>query len=388
MAQHRRNRAPKARLGRLFAGLALGGALAACGQPAPIKVGFAGELTGKQSDLGAHGRDGVQLAVEELNAGDGIAGRPLELLIRDDLGTPAGAAAADQALIEAGVVAIIGHMNSTQTLAGWPVTEAAGMVLLSPVATTPELSGRADHFFRIVPTHEAQAEALARHIAQNRRLERLAVIFDTDNAAFSQSYWQSFDAAYRSFGGQVAAESPFAGSQSPDFAAVIAPLAASGAEGLLVITSALDAALIAQQTRLQGWPVPLFSSAWAQTDLLLQNGGQAVEGMEFTIAFDINSQEPAYQAFSQRFEGRFGRAPTFVEGESYEAALVLFAALERTGGQAAGLPEALEQTRDFAGLVSPITLDEYGDAVRRLFLVTVRDGAYQTLPTILVPGRN
>ncbi|HEY1017180.1 MAG TPA: ABC transporter substrate-binding protein [Herpetosiphonaceae bacterium] len=388
MAQHTRNRAPTARLGGLLAQLVLGSLLTACGQEPPLKLGFAGELTGKQSDLGAHGRDGVQLAVEELNAGGGLAGRQLELVIRDDQGTPAGAVAADQALIEAGVVAIIGHMNSAQTLAGLPVTEAAGMVLLSPVATTPELSGRADHFFRIVPTHENQAEALARHMIQNRRLDRLAVIFDTDNAAFSKSFWESFAESYRSFGGQVTAEAPFAASQNPDFAVLVAPLAASDADGLLIITSALDAALIAQQTRLQGWPVPLFSSAWAQTDVLLQNGGMAVEGMEFTIAFDINSQAPAYQDFRGRFEQRFGRVPTFVEGESYEAALVLFAALDRTGGQAAGLREALLQTQNFAGLVSPITLDQYGDAMRHIFLVTVRDGAYQTLPTVLVPGRN
>jgi len=67
---------------------------------------------------------------------------------------------------------------------------------------------------------------------------------------------------------------------------------------------------------------------------------------------------------------------------------VLFAALEKTTGQAAGLAEALQQTRDFPGLVSNISLDQYGDAVRPLFLVTIKDGAFETLPTVLKPEAN
>jgi branched-chain amino acid transport system substrate-binding protein len=372
----------------VVSGLLLGVLLSSCGSESPIKVGFAGELTGKQSDLGGRGRDGVQLAVETVNARGGIAGRQIELLVRDDLGTPEGARATEDELIKADVVAIIGHMNSTQTVAGWPVAEAAGMILLSPVATSPELSGFADHFFRVVPTHISQAQIFGQHVYQNRGLSRLAIIHDTNNAAYSESYWQAFAEIYQRHGGVVTLELPFSSTAQPDFAALVAQLKESDAQGLLIVTSALDAALIAQQTRLQSWHVPLFSSAWAQTETLLQNGGQAVDGMEFTIAFDVNSANPAFLEFKQRYTQRFGHTPTFADGEAYEAALVLFAALEKTTGQTAGLAEALQQTRDFPGLVSPISLDQYGDAVRPLFLVTIKDGAFKTLPTVLKPAAN
>jgi branched-chain amino acid transport system substrate-binding protein len=362
--------------------LALGG----CARREPIPVGFAGELTGRYSDLGVHGRDGALLAVEMLNDAGGVAGRALELLVRDDLGTPQGAQAADRELIDAGVVAIIGHMTSTQSMAALPVTEEAGMVLLASTTATAELSGLDDFFFRVTSTNAQQARLLAQRIYRRRELSRLAVIYDEDNAAFTQTLWDGFVQTYQALGGQVSGEVRFSSSAEPDFAPLVAELRASDPQGLLIIASALDAALIAQRVRLEGWQIPLFSSGWAHTETLLQNGGQAVEGIEFAISHDTNIQSPAFLDFQARYQARFGRAPTFAAVFSYEAVLVLAAALEKTGGQAKGLPQALSEIRDFEGVMGMISMDEYGDVVRTHFLITVQEGQFVTLDR-LEPGR-
>ncbi len=107
----------------------LGLSISGCAGQEVIRVGFSGELTGRNADLGIQGRNGAQLAVETLNANGGVNGQSIELLIRDDLGTHDGAQTADRELIEAKVVAIIGHMTSGQGVAGYPVTEEAGMVI-------------------------------------------------------------------------------------------------------------------------------------------------------------------------------------------------------------------------------------------------------------------
>ena len=118
-----------------------------CSGKKAIRIGFVAQLTGVQAELGVQERNGVQLAMEKINAKGGIGGRPVELVVRDDLGTPEGARAADRDLIEAGVVAIIGHATSGQTMVGLSVTNPARVVMLSPTATTPELSGLDDFFF-------------------------------------------------------------------------------------------------------------------------------------------------------------------------------------------------------------------------------------------------
>ncbi|MFO7717430.1 MAG: ABC transporter substrate-binding protein, partial [Desulfohalobium sp.] len=98
-----------------LAGIVLLAGLGACGQD-PIRIGFAVPLTGVYSDLGVHGRNGATLAVEEINDRGGIHGRSLRLLPRDDGNSAAQAKAVDRELIDQGVVAIIGHMTSSQSV--------------------------------------------------------------------------------------------------------------------------------------------------------------------------------------------------------------------------------------------------------------------------------
>jgi branched-chain amino acid transport system substrate-binding protein len=97
-------------------------------------------LSGAYADLGIKGRDGVLLAVEKINAADGIAGRPIKLLARDDMGTPEGARVADKELIDAGTVAIIGHMTCRQTIAAMEIIKKAGVMLISPTISIEKLA--------------------------------------------------------------------------------------------------------------------------------------------------------------------------------------------------------------------------------------------------------
>ena len=361
------------------------GTLSGCSNSSSVRIGFAGELTGKQSDLGVQGRNGAQLAAELINASGGIKGRPVELLVRDDLGTPAGAQAADRDLIAAKVVAIIGHMSSGQTLAGLEVTAPASLLLFSPTASSPELSGRDDLFFRVAPTPLSQAAALARRVARTRGLQRLALLYDTTNAAYTEPYVQAFTQAFEGEGEQVVSHVAFTSTEQPDPAPLVTRLQANTPDGILLIASALDTALLAQQIRQRGLAVPLFASGWAQTDTLLQNGGQAVEGMEIVIAYDTNSSAASYQAFKTRYEQKFGNTPTFASGQSYEALQVLAAALQQTNGQAKGLKEALLAAQDYEGLIGKISFDPFGDVLRPLFLLTIRNGEYVTTD-ILAPS--
>jgi branched-chain amino acid transport system substrate-binding protein len=373
--------------------------IAGCLSPHPIRVGFTGELTGKQADLGVHGRNGVQLAVESINAAGGIDGRPIELLVHDDLGTPEGAQAADRALIEAGVVAIIGHMTSGQTMAAIPIINDAEVVLISPTTSTYELSGLDDYFFRVNPDNLAEARILARRVCGELGLSRVTGIYDVDNAAYTRTFWTAFVETCQALGQQAVAEVVFSAAEASDLVPLVSELRSYQPDALIIIAAAWDTALIAQQTRLQDWPVPLFATGWSHTETLLQNGGRAIEGMEMIMSFDLDYQADAptlldkdcvtqslllsasnaLQAFKTCYQQRFGQAPIFASAQAYEAMMVLMEALKETRGNARGLPDALTSIKDYEGLNTKLSLDEYGDVIRPQFLVTVRDGEFVTL---------
>ncbi len=354
--------------------LFLSGALSGCSLNDPISIGFAGELTGKGSDLGVYGRNGAQLAVEAINAEGGIYGRMLKLIVQDDMGTTVGAMSADRKLIEQGVVAIVGHMTSTQTLAGLQVTFPANVLVISPTASTATLGGKPDLFFRMVPVSNAEAKTLAIHVIKEHKIRKFAIVYDATNNSYVEPYQQGFAEVFRVNGGEITSlVGYYSNNKQTDYAQLVEKLQSGGAEGVLIIASSIDTALVAQKIRMAGWQVPLFSSGWGWTQIMLQNGGTAVEGMEQINHFVEDRDYPPLQKFRDDYRRRYGEEATFASVYSYEAVQVLAAALRRTGGKVAGLPEALLQLRDFSGVNGKISFDSCGDVVRPLYLVSVKN---------------
>ncbi|MFH0879478.1 MAG: ABC transporter substrate-binding protein, partial [Lentisphaerota bacterium] len=342
-------------------------------------IGFAAELSGRQAELGVQERNGVRLAVDTINASGGVAGRRIELIIRDDLGKPEGAKIAARELINAKVVAIIGHATSKQTEVALPIADAAQVVMISPTTSSPQFSGASKYFFRVILSSLAKTQTFAGYIFQQRGLKRIAVLYDNDNAAYAKTYAMDFFKTFQSFGGKVIAEWGFASSANPDFILELSKFRADRADSLMIIASDFDTAYIAQQTRLLGWQVPLFTSSWAQTDMLINAGGRAVEGIELEQSYAINPKTREYLHFKQQFLSRFGSTPSFGAALGYETALVLASALEKTGGNAKGLREALLNTRNFQGLVDSFSFDKNGDVVRPFYLGAVRNGEFMTI---------
>lgn len=342
----------------------------------PIIIGFAAQLTGRQAELGVQERNGVQLAVEKINASGGIAGRKVELIIRDDLGKPEKAQIVDDELIKDGAIAIIGHSTSAQTLAGLKVTNPAKLVMIGPTVSTPELSGVDDYFFRVYPSFKDSSQAFAKYVYQRSGITRMAVIYDIDNFAYCKTYSTVFAEKFHSLGGNITGEVSFSSVTQPDFSPLLLKLREAKADGLLIIASDMDTALIAQRTRLMGWQIPLFTSSWAPTENLIDNGGQAVEEMKFEQAYALTSQLPNFEDFKARYQARFGNAPSFGSALAYDSAMVLSAALEKTAGKPEGLKQALAEIRDFPGLMGTFSFDRFGDVKRPFYLSTIRNGKF------------
>lgn len=347
-----------------------------------IQIGFAGPLSGPYADLGVHGRNGAQLALEKINAAGGVAGRVLELVVRDDKGTIHGAVQAAEELIQARVTAIIGHMTSAQSVAALPVAQEAGMVLLSPTTSTPELSGIKDVFFRVQPSTDTAAEALAEYAIRDMGLTRLASVWDLDNLAYSRAFHQHFQQTFAAYGGTLLSELTVSSSSSPDWLVVAKDLTEIAPEAVLFILSARDAAALVQALHALGQFMTVFSSGWAMTEELFSAGGRTVERIIFAGQTFHDEPSPALRAFEERYQRRFGHWPSFAARYAYDAMHVLALALEQTRGRREGLPEALTTIRDYPGLDWPISIDPFGDTVSPIFITMVRDGQFTLLKKV------
>lgn len=364
----------------LFAVLIL---LAGCGEDEPIRIGFVGELTGINATLGVQGRNGAQIAVDDINQRGGVNGRPLELVVRDDQASPEQVAAIDQELIDSGIFLLTGHLTSWESLNAKAVIDSSNAILISPTTSSTLFTGSRDTFFRLIPSNDQQGYALAEYAGKTLGLRRAAILHDEDNISFTDPLVEAFIERFRNLGGEETTHLHFSSKARPDFQPIVDALRQQDADLLLVIASAVDTALVAQHARMAGWQAPIFTSNWAYTRDLTRYGGSAAEGIIFPSNFNTQCEGHAYLKFDQTYRETYGEEPTFSAALSYETIQVAAAALKQTNGRREGLEQALIATQSFPGLCDSFSLDEYGDVQRNQYLFTIRDGAFQSIQAIL-----
>jgi branched-chain amino acid transport system substrate-binding protein len=362
----------------LGAAAALGAVqLAACARKEPVRIGFLGGLSGRVSDIGVGGRNGAQLAVDDLNAAGGIDGRPVELVARDDEQNNEVGRQRLQDLAAAGVQFVVGPMTSSVAVAVAPRALERGLLLISPTATTHELSGKADAFFRMVPdAPRGGAEQAAFLFAQGHRT--MAFVADFNNRAFSESWCQGAKQRFTELGGRVLGDLNFTSAPGVQYGQIAQALVAARAEVLLIVANTADTAVLMQHVRRADDKVQLASSPWAGTDQLLQQGGRAVEGALVAHYFDRFNQAPAFLQFAVRFRDRFGEPPGFAATNAFDATM-FGAEVVRRAKQGGSLIDVARTLRSFPGLQRTLQLDEFGDASAPLALTWARAGTFEAV---------
>lgn len=340
----------------------------ACRSREPISIGFAASLSGKDYQLGVEGRNAAELFVKEANASGGIAGRPLRLEIRDFESDDAKVAPLTGELVAVGIELIVGYYTSSAALAALaaPGLAPGGAALVSPSATSAGLDGKADALYRTIMSSRNDAASLMVHM-RGAGLSRPLLIGTQGNEPYHATY--AVPLRERS---TPAAELRFRSVGDLDYAR-IAELAALGAyDSIVIVASPLDTGAVAQELALRGLSRPLYLSGWAGNDDLLTYGGAAVEGAVFVHQTDTG--QAGVSGLARRYEAAFGVAPGFGAIQTWDAFLLVRAAVEAAGGRRGELTASLARLRSFEGLSGTVEIDEYGDATRPVYVKRVRDG--------------
>jgi len=366
----------------LVRALVLSVLLSGCGELEPIKIGFVGQLTGNYSDIGVQGRNGVQLAVENLNESGGINGRQLELIVENDKNSIKGAIEADTRLIESGAEAIIGHMTSSQTVGVESFILDHQIPLISPTASSPLLSGKQDCIFRLNPSSDKSAAVMGNYAYTQLEKKRVAVLYDIRNQAYSLPYALSFIHSFKELGGSVPLQLNFSSDEGVNWREVIDLIDEHDVSAVTVVASAADTASFAKAKQEYGKTWKLYASGWAHTQRLLEIGGAAVNGVEFIESFNRKSSRPTFETFKDRYIEQFGHQPLFAAGQGYESVLLLAEGVRRMSDYNGNLIEALQSISSIEGLMGTLRFDENGDVKRPYFVSKVIDGDFKVIGSI------
>ncbi len=363
---------------RLLLCLCIGGSLAACQDSEPIQLGFVAGLSGRVADLGVAGRNGVQLAVEQRNAAGGIDGRLIDLIVRDDKQNPETAKRVVGELIRENVELIIGPMTSSMAMAVMPQLNASNSILLSPTVATTDLAAKDDNFLRVMSVTADYVAKSARYQYHKLGIRTVAALYDMDNRAYSESWLKEFRTAFAALGGRVVLAKSFRSGNDTVFQPLVQQLLAAKADSVLIISNAVDSALICQQVRKLVPEQRIAMAEWASTERFTELAGSTAEGVVVAQYIDRNDSTKRYQDFLMNYRARFKQEPGFAGLAGYDAALVALKAYSiRKPGES--LKQAIIDRKSFQGGQQQLNIDRFGDADRRTFVTVVRDNHYVTL---------
>jgi branched-chain amino acid transport system substrate-binding protein len=361
--------------------------LAGCGQKddgvAVIKIGSVAPLSGAQTHIGKDNENGARLAIDEINAaGLSLGGKPvrLELIGEDDGAEPKTANIVAQKLIDNGVVAVIGHLNSGTSIPAAKLYSDAGIAQISPSATAVKYTAQGyKTAFRVMANDAQQGAVLGQFAVKKLGAKRIALI--DDRSAYGQGLADEVEKAVKAAGG-VVIDRQYTTDKATDFSAILTAIKAKNAD--LIVFGGMDpqAGPMAKQMKSLGLKAQLLGADGMQNGNFIKLAAADAEGVIASSPGLPLDTMPGGPGFKQRFTAKYGEIQLYA-AYAYDATQVLVAAMKRAdSAEPAKILAELAKT-DHTGVTGQIRFDAKGDTVGgAVTLYQVKNGTWVTLETV------
>ncbi len=348
-----------------------------------IKIGSVSPLTGPQTHIGKDNENGARLAVDEINAkGLELGGKKvkLELLGEDDQAEPKTATIVAQKLVDAGVVAVIGHLNSGTTIPASKIYHDAGIPQISPSATAVAYTAQGyKTAYRVMANDAQQGKALGQFAVNKLAAKKIAII--DDRTAYGQGLADEFEKAAKAAGGEIVARE-FTNDRATDFSAILTSI--KGKTPDLVFFGGMDpqGGPMAKQMKSLGLSAKLLGGDGLQNVNFVKLAGADAEGVVASSpGLPIDSM-PGGPEFRKKFEAKYGVIQVYAP-YAYDAVYALVTAMQRAGSAEPAKVLAELPKTDLQGVSGPVKFDSKGDTTGgAVTLYEVKGGAWQVLETV------
>lgn len=349
-----------------------------------ILVGEYGSLTGSEATFGISTNKGISLAFDEVNAAGGLHGKKIKLITLDDQGKAEEAAQAVTRLItQDKVVAVIGEVASTRSLAAAPIAQQYKVPMISPSSTNPKVTEVGDNIFRVCFIDPFQGTVMAKFAMENLKVKKVAILRDV-KSDYSMGLADYFAAKVKELGGTVVSDVSYSSGEM-NFKAQLTKIKAAGPEAIFIPGYYTEVGLIAKQAKELSLTIPLLGGDGWDSSKLSEIGGEAINGHYFSNHYTTESQEPHVVEFINKYKAKYHETPDGLAALGYDAAKILADAIKSsTEVNSAQIREALTKIKDFSGITGKITIDNNRNAVKSAVVVKV-DGKNNRYVTTVTP---
>jgi branched-chain amino acid transport system substrate-binding protein len=338
------------------------------------KVGAYLSLSGAETQFGTDTREGIELAVDEVNKAGGIKGKPMKVLYEDDKSVPQEATNKVLQLIDRDkVVALLGEVASSRSKAGGIVANKKKVPMITPSSTNPDVTKVGPFVFRVCFTDDVQGQLGAQFVVKTLGKKKVAILYASDDL-YSSGLAKEFKDEIKKIGGaEITIEKSFLKTET-NFTTYINEIKGSGAEIIYAPIYYNAMVPIARQAKAAGVKGNQFvgGDGW-DADSLLTDAGDEMEGAYFTNHYAPDVPWPNSQKFVAKYKERFKRDPSSLAAMGYDSAKVLADAIGRAKGDTPeAIRDAIAETKGFQGATGTITLNADRNADKPIVIVQIK----------------
>lgn len=359
-----------------------GGGAASAGGGETIAVGAFLSLTGSDSTFGIDTQQGIELATEQTNAAGGVKGKKIKIVAEDDKSSPQEASIKVKQLIDRDhVVAVLGEVASSRSLAGGQVANTSHVPMITPSSTNVTVTQGKDWVFRACFTDDIQGQQAAVFAVTGQHRTKLAILFAAQDA-YSSGLAQTFRDEAKRLGATIVADKGYQKGET-NFTTYLEQIKAAAPDLVFVPNYYNDMVQIARQAKTLGMSSAGFlgGDGWDSEDLL-KGAAAELEGSFFTNHYAPDVPWPNSQRFVADYRAKFHREPSSLAAQGYDAAKLLYDAMTRAPDlKPESIKNAIASTKGFQGATGTLSIDANHNAQKPLVVVRITGGKFTYFST-------
>lgn len=338
-----------------------------------IKIGSVYPLTGGAASWGVPAKEGIQLAVSEINNNGGINGRKIEVIYEDSKMDPKEGVTAVQKLINVdGVKYILGDIVSGVVLATAPLIEQ-NKVLNLVQGSSPDISEAGDYIFRNWASDSYQAEKMARYAYAEAGYRKMAVI--NVNSAYGNGLGDSFKKEFEKLGGEISIKENYA-PETKDFKTILLKVTSKGVNAIYLAPNPAETVVIIKQIKEIGLNLPILAGD-VIPEFVKGSSGELFEGIIYSTPL-FTTEDSIVKEFETKYELFFNKksAMTLVSAHTYDAVNILAKAMRETkSSDVERVKNYIYQIKNYPGVSGVTTFDQNGDVSKPfgIYKVEIRE---------------
>lgn len=343
-----------------------------------IKIGGLAPLSGSVSVYGIATNNGVQLAVKAANDAGGINGKKIEYISYDEKGDATEATNAYNKLVENDkVVALVGDVTSTPTLAVAQAAVKDNLPMISATATAAGVTATGANVFRACVTDPFQGELMASYTAKKLGAKTAAILYNMADD-YSSGVAEAYKAAAQAAGVTVVAEEKFQ-TNDVDFKSQLTSIKGKNPDVLFLPVYYQDLAQIAVQAKQLGIKSKLMGvDGWdGVLDKIDKSNVDALQGSYFCSQYTAESTDSKVQDFIKTYKSTYNAEPNMFAVLGYDAMSMMIQAIKDAGSTEPDKVIKAMTDLKFKGLTGDITFDKDRNPVKTCAILTIKDGAYK-----------